>query len=620
MNTHKDRAILSLDTALEEQFRRRSRLLLEKLPELEVPDWDRSRRHVFLAIGRLGLGTDTEWALESLAQVCKDPGGESMFVRHGLADCLYRFGGQMGEPLTGSIRAYLTAKDHYRMEGGTENHKIMHAAAGILAAQRWPDWSLSAEIKERCNAYLEHYFNRVVRYGQGEFDSTTYSVFYLTALASLFDFAEDPRLAKQAGMMMDWYLANTAGDWLNGRFTGAHSRDYHPTNEHGAAEGGIASSWLYFGGRTPDLTLGEPHYSSILALSGYRVPDALAAAARERELAFLHRETHDTAAPDETAHDGHSTLQSEKGCSKGYGYISRRGVRKTSWVTPGYTLGSMWDGKQGDIVWSGQMRRWSLMWDAEAHRSAFFFTHPFPDFGHETEDYVGKWLGSSPYEQVLQHRGALVALYCIPHGETYKYGPRQPFPSDRDPYIDGFLDPTALIYSEERDGWLFAHGGTVMFAFKTLKPWIWTEEAGEKRLRCQGLRNAVFVMTAEPDRTLAGNLREAPGSAQAHLELADFRKRILEETDIQADLAADRPEVALTVPGGDKLYIQYDGARQVNGEDVDYEGWPLLDNRHLYSGVGSGIMECKAGSGGIRWDYNTWEISVPGAVLKGAES
>ncbi len=619
MNTHQERAILSLDTALEEQFRRRAQLLLDKLPELAVPDWDRSRRHVFLAIGRLGAGKDKDWALESLAQVCKDPGGESMFVRHGLADCLYRFGGLMDASLTGAIKAYLTAKDHYRMEGGTENHKIMHAAAGILAAQRWPEWELAAEIRERCVSYLEHYFSRVVRYGQGEFDSTTYSVFYLTALASLYDFAEDPKLAKQAGMMMDWYLANTAGDWQNGRFTGAHSRDYHPTNEEGAAEGGIASSWLYFGGRTPDLSLGEPHYSSILALSGYRVPDALVAAAREREESFLHRETHDMAAREDRAHDGHQTHQVESAGAKGYGYISRRGVRKLSWVTPGYTLGSMWDGRQGDIVWSGQMRRWSLMWDGEANRSAFFFTHPFPDFGHETEDYVGKWLGSSPYEQALQHKGALVALYNIPSGESYQYGPRQPFPSDRDPYIDGFLDPSALLFSEEKDGWLFAHGGTAMFAFKTLKPWSWIEAAGEKRLRSPGLRNALLVITAEPDSFIREPVSDSE-SAHAHLELARFRKQVLEETDIQADLGADRPEVAFTVPGGDRLFIQYDGARLVNGEQVDYEGWPLLDNRHLHSELGSGMMECKPGFGGIRWDYNAWEISVPGAVPKGAES
>jgi hypothetical protein len=58
----------------------------------------------------------------------------------------------------------------------------------------------------------------------------------------------------------------------------------------------------------------------------------------------------------------------------------------------------------------------------------------------------------------------------------------------------------------------------------------------------------------------------------------------------------------------------------VNGEEVDYEDWPLLDNRHLHSELGSGMMECKPGFGGIRWDYNAWEISVPGAVQKGAES
>lgn len=616
MNAHEERVGLSLDAVMEEQFRKRAGLLLEKLPGLAVPDWDRSRRHVFLAIGRLGLGTDTDGAMRDLAAACRDPGGESLFVRHGLADCLYRFGEGMDGELIGSMKDYLTGKDHYRLEGGTENHKIMHAAAGYLAAQRWPDWSLSAEIRERCASYLGSYFARVVRYGQGEFDSTTYCVFYLTSLASLYDFAQDDLLARQAGMMMDWYLANTAGEWLNGRFTGAHSRDYNPTNKEGAAEAGIASSWLYFGGRVPNLALGEPHYSSILALSGYRAPDVLVRAAQDREVPFIHRETHDTASMEESAHDGNETLQAEDGRSKGYGYIGRRGVRKTSWAAPGYTLGSMEDGKQGDIIWSGQMRRWSLMWDGEACRSAFFFTHPCPDFGHESEDYAGKWLGSSPYEQVLQHKGALVALYSIPPGSSYKYGPRQPFPSDRDPYIDGFLDPAAVLLMEEADGWMFVHGGAVLFAFRTLRPWIWTEVAGEQRMRSAGLRNAVLVVTAEPGEAgRAGGTSSGPGQ-----ELADFRRQVLDGAKVQADMEGGQFSVTFTVPGGDRLFIQYDGIRQVNGENVAYGSWPLIDNRHLHSALGSGIMACKPGFGGVQWDYNSWEISASGAVPKGAES
>lgn len=613
MNAHEERAGLAVDAELEAQFRRRGQILLHKLPLLEVPDWDRSRRQVFLAIGKLGLNMDAKRAMQELEAACGDPGGESLFVRHGLIDCLYRFGERIEDSLADRMKAYLTGKDYYRMEGGTENHKIMNAAAGYLTAQRWPDWSRSEEVKGRCAAYFDGYFARVVRYGQGEFDSTTYCVFYLTALAGLYDFAADRKLAKQAGMMMDWYLANTAGEWLNGRFTGAHSRDYHPANGRGSAEAGIASSWLYFGGRTPNLALGEPHYASILALSGYRAPDALVRAAQERDRPFVHRESHDMAALEEQTHDGHQTRRTEDGQSKGYGYISRQGVRKITWMTPGYALGSMTDGKQGDMIWSGQLRRWSLMWDGQEPRSVFFFTHPCPDFGHEGEDYAGRWLGSSPYEQVIQHKGALVALYNISPGTVYKYGPRQPFPSDRDPYIDGFLDRSALLLLEEEDGWTFAHGGTVLFAFKTLLPWTWTRIAGESRMRSAGLRNAVLLVTAEPDR-----LHRESGE-EARLELADFRRNVLEGTVIQARLDDAQPSVAFTVPGGDRLFIEYDGIRQVNGEEVLYGSWPLLDNRHLHSALGSGLMECKPGCGGIQWDYNRWEISAQKAVPEGAE-
>jgi len=274
--------------------------------------------------------------------------------------------------------------------------------------------------------------------------------------------------------MMHWFLANMAGEWLNGRLAGAHSRDYAPT-EPERATGGLTVGWLYFGGRRPDLATGEPHYAVINALSSYRPPAVLIQIAQDRTIAYEHRETHDLTCVGQPTHDGNETRRINERI-QGFGYISRSGVRKYTYMTPTFALGSLVDGKQGDVIWAGQMRRWSLVWDSDRPSSTLFFTHPFPDFNHPDDPYREQWRGSSPYEQVLQHKGALVAVYSVPCGEMYKYAPRAPVPSDRDPYIEGFFPQEAILLLEEHtSGWLFCHGDAVLIAIRPLRPYRWLE-------------------------------------------------------------------------------------------------------------------------------------------------
>lgn len=602
----------SVEKETEDDFLGRGQRLMREALKNGIPEWDASRRKVFNAIARLGLGIEKDEALRQIGEACSDPGGESLFVRHGSIDCFLRFRSLFDGELTSKVRRSLGNGEFFRMEGGTENHKIMNAAAGLLTAETWPDWAEAAEVKNRCAAYLDAYFNRIVRYGQGEFDSTTYSVFYLTSLCSLYDFAQEPALRNKAGMMLDWYLANTAGDWLNGVFTGAHSRDYHPAVTTGAAPAGTASAWLYFGGRTPDFRIGEPHYSAICALSVYRVPAVIRFAAEERREAFEHRETHDVAPADYPSHDRQETRAAygSGGALKGYGYISRTGVRKYTYVTPGYALGSMTDGKLGDVVWSGQLRRWSLDWDSDAPDATLFFSHPFPDFGYPEENYAAKWLGSSPYEQVVQHKDALLALYRIPPGTTYQYGPRKPFPSDRDPYVDGFFPAGAIrLLEEDGEGWIFAHGGSVLIAVKVAKPYVWVregEDASPLRLRSGGLTNAVAVQTACPMDYRLPEDGEAAEEERLVRELGRFRKAVRASAALEAELDGEHPHAAFRSLSGDSIRMEFNGGRTVNGESIPYGDWPLVGNPFLHSTVGSGILEAAGGGMRVRWDYNAW--------------
>ncbi|MDF2923739.1 MAG: hypothetical protein K0R57_2653 [Paenibacillaceae bacterium] len=579
------------------------------------PEWDWRRRLLHQAIARLGLSVRTEEAVSHISRVMETPGdNDLMFLRHPLADIMHRFRTLIPATLCEHIRLFLCNPEEYKLQGGTENHKLMNAVSGYLTARLWRDWEHSAAVLEHCRLYLDGYFARVVRYGQGEFDSSTYSVLYLNTLATLHDFAGEPLMKRKAGMMLEWYLLNTAGEWLNGHFAGAQSRDYGSTYGPEHPGGGQIAAWLYLGGSVPGLNGGEPHYSAINALSSYRFPEELCRLAADRSEPFLHLESHDLTEAAAPTHDGNETRPagSPSGLLQGYGYISRTGVRKTTYMHRHYALGSMMDGQEGDIIWSGQMRRWSLKWDSPNPHSVMFVTHPFPDFSPERDPYRAKWQGSSPYEQVLQHNRTLLAVYRIPRGKTYKFGPREPFPSDRDPYLEGFISGTAVLHKIERSGWVFAHGGTVLFGLYFVKPYEWVYDVPRTpdhmihgRIRSCGLHNGLVVETA---------------AAQSPIDDADAQRAELEayagkiiaaariETAGMTEENGQSPFLAYCTLEGDRLSIQYDGERMINGNLLHESEWPLIGSPFLHSEVGSGTLAVDLGGWKRRYDYLNWTV------------
>lgn len=579
------------------------------------PSWDWRRRLLHHSIARLGLGIRTGEALGHVAKVVEDPGHQDlMFLRHPLADITLRFSGLVPPALQESIRLFLCRAEDYGLQGGTENHKLMNAVSGYLTAQIWPDWPDSPAVADTCSRYLNSYFDQVVRYGQGEFDSSTYSVLYLNTLATLHDFAADPLMKRKAAMMLDWYLLNTAGEWLNGHFAGAQSRDYGSVNGPDSPGGGQVGAWLYFGGDMPGLLRGEPHYSVINALSAYRFPEEFAGMAANRPVPYTHLESHDLTALHAPTHDNNETRAVPGADSdlKGYGYISKAGVRKTTYMHARYALGSMTDGLEGDVIWSGQLRRWSLKWDSLHPHAVMFVTHPFPDFNPETDQYRAKWQGSSPYEQVLQHEGTLLAVYRVPCGGTYKFAPRQPFPSDRDPYVEGFISSTAIVHQLEKDGWLFAHGGAVLFGLRTVKPYEWvcdetrsTDHLIHGRIRSYGLHNGLIVETGE-----ASAAQDDPSAQQQ--ELVAFAEKILKTTELaysgMEDGQDSPPSLTYRSLQGNVLFIQYDGSRFIDGNAISESAWPLIHNPYVHSAIGSGMMTVEIGGYKRMYDFTNWTV------------
>ena len=611
-------------------FQDRSRILLNHIAGLPRPESDIYRKLMFYSMARLGLGVQTEVALADLAFVNNDPGSGDMFFRHANIDAYLRFGHLYPQSLRNVVRERML--DRYEVHHGhTENHRILIAVAGYLVAQTWPQWSEAATTQAAMGAYLDTFFDRVCRFGQGEFDSTTYSVLYLISLATLCDFAHDDLMRQKARMMLDWFLANAAGEWLNGYFIGGHSRDVHPTEGPEFATAGNTAMWLYFGGRRPDFNTGEPHYAILSALTSYRMPSLLARIALDRSQPYEHRETHDLLKIDGETHDLVKTKQVDA-CCKGYGYVSQVGVRKYAWRTANYALSSLYDGRQGDVNFWAAVRRWALDWDSPRPASTLFFTHPFPDPQNTSDHYYRTWQGSSPFEQVVQHRNALIAVYNVPTEGTY-YHPfsKKELPANRNPFIEGFFSGAAILHLEEDpSGWIFAHGGSVLMAMRPLRPYRWIDrptvdaQALPKavvhgRLQSEGAKNAVVVEAAESREFSQEGEAALPHPQRLASELSRFRESILATTRIEAALDAPMPSVAYVARTGELLRIEYDGDRSINGQVIDYNAWPLIDDPFMHSAVNSGKLELQYGRDVRTLDFVRWSCGTgirPVQVLK----
>ncbi|MCD6287403.1 MAG: hypothetical protein J7M39_15970 [Anaerolineae bacterium] len=279
-----DRLIAAYDAF--QAFEERCFTLLHAIADLPQPESDLECRLMHYALAKLGTGHDMDEAVNDIGWINEQPDEGDVFVWHVNSDAYLRFGHLYPPELSELVETQLISHRYEIHDGQSENHKLVIAVAGYLVAQTWPEWPQADETLARMDSYLNEFFDRVVRSGQGEFDSPTSGALYLTTLATLFDFTLDPRMRRKAAMMLDWFLVKLAGEWPSGPLVGAHSHSYTLTASSDDATGGRVVGWLYFGGQMPDLQRGEPHYAVINALSGYRVPEVIAHMAQDRDHPF----------------------------------------------------------------------------------------------------------------------------------------------------------------------------------------------------------------------------------------------------------------------------------------------------------------------------------------------
>jgi len=197
-----------------------------------------------------------------------------------------------------------------------------------------------------------------------------------------------------------------------------------------------------------------------------------------------------------------------------------------------------------------------------------------------TYDKPDKWTGGSPYEQVVQHEDAVVALYDIPAGTTYEH-------------VSGYFSRTLTEVAEDESGWIVARGGDAWIAYYPLAPYTWRDEpSGDRRLHSPHRQNGAVVQVAPAH---VYSTRDAFRDAVRALPL---------EATTQPT-----PTVRFTMLRGATLDVTYGGTPRIDGTPLDYENWPLFGGPFLQAAPDSKHLTLRHGALRRTLDFETWTIT-----------
>jgi hypothetical protein len=533
---------------------------------------------------------DAAWCSQKLEQLLAAGPTGDMFWMFPVTSIAYVDRGQLTESARQALRRSWRTYMPYR--GDTENHFLLYYTCLYLMSQMWANqpgdsWytgNSSEQNLEEARQWIEAWVRLTTTRGQGEYDSPHYMGVYLLPMSYLAAWASDPAMKKRAAMMLDWLIADYAAENLDGLFVGAHSRVYEsqlvePWN-------GVSSDfgWLWFGAGRP-LAMPDNYALYYLLSSAYEPPEVLKQIGMDRSQPYTHRERKRT----RNRWRFHDELHGP--------------VYKTTYVRREYAVGS----DQGGVLQPIQQHSWDVTWsvpDARGVQNTFFTLHPYssvqelqtyfvfnPDGATEgvvkskkTYDSPDKFLGGSPFEQIVQDHDTVIALYDIA-------------PETRFPHVNGFFSRDLSEVVEDKSGWIFMRGGASTYiACRPLQSYSWKPIAGGgRRLFSLYLKNGFVVQVA---------------AASEFPDLASFGKAI---AALPLEFRLDPvPSVRFRSLRGTTVEFTYGMTPRLNGVPVDYDHWPLFGGPFVESEVDSQRLILKHGSFQRTLDFKNLTVADAG--------
>ena len=496
--------------------------------------------------------------------------------------------------------------------GNTENHWLMHYTGSLLAAERWAAepvmWNgLSpAAVRAEATRWILGMIDRSVMVGHHEYDSTGYVAEHVTPLIALAEFAADETVREKARNMADLHFTDMALEYFHGAWAGGHAREGYRVNTWTKSGPVRGIHYAYFGSEEFDAASHIQSFVTPTLTMKYRPRSLIVDMAFSRETPYVVRKT--------------------KAPRTIYRHTERPAgpIRKYTYISDSFALGSTQLNLPGPPAGPIDLTSWDLSWNGPKHQAKIVCNHPYRDPGRfsaflsilpqAAERGIGmpkpylQWpdrlFGASPYERIMQHEGAAIILYQIP-------------PEDRDPYANLYL-PKKVDWVE-RNGWLCAnvvnnlHDTEGFYvALYPIGPYRWQE-----------IREATAsnIMVRDGDLIDGWLLRIEDITPGVVIEAVEKRDEFDEFIEKRTATAPDlrewpvRDRVLFTNYDGDRLDMYFDGPHRINGSEIDYESWPLLEAPWVQSELGSGVVRYEKDGDVLELDFEVEEPLIPMRVI-----
>ncbi len=485
---------------------------------------------------------------------------------------------------------------HIMRSGGTENHQFMSRCSGYVWAEyldeRFPDEGFD-EHKEWLADWVTGRAEQFYTIGQGEYDSSTYIAFSAASLSNIYDFARDETMRDTARATLDWLAAAYARKCFHGINIGPEARGFSrepvgtvnvkPTfpgtepllySQTGTHTDWTA--WLWWGNSARGVWMDRKHvevnrYPTLnVALSDYRPHRVI------RNIA-----TKNVPMPYEA-----------RGSKSNYPGTEGNKDQEILFFNDNYAMGTLYSPERG-VRTSG-----TILPQTSMFKAALLDDRDVMVFGASNGYHGGFPLaGRSPFDQYHQARDAAINIcYVADHEDVRRRGD-----ADRISERSILGAPVAAGDPARRDGWFFWQVGKAYLAARPLNG-----EAEFGTLEDQ--RDNGYHWLISPGK-LTGWVVQL-GQQPEYETLEDFQSAVLEKCDLDLSEFESGRTVSFTSLRGDELKIRHTGGpggrpdAWTNGEQLDYEDWPVFDSPYVRQDLHSGALELNDGVEKLTIDFS----------------
>ncbi|MCF7847586.1 MAG: hypothetical protein K9M45_01955 [Kiritimatiellales bacterium] len=613
---------VAFDQVSQHAVEQRRRLLLSKCArhKLDLKAKSPKLQYPYI-LARLVTGKADKECIEYLPRGARYHGKDSMFGISSLARILAACEEQLPEEVVEDIRKQVVQYPDF-LSGGTENHRAMKRAAGLIFGERWPDdifhHGISGrELADVCRKFARDYGHGIYASSMHEYLSPVYHAANTAPWMTVAEYAQDEETRLLARAIVDWMMADLALNCHLGSIIPplnrckAQLKGYPGHSRLGLAQT-MSTAWLYWGIDVDDIAVSASIDSASVPLhaqSGYLPHSVIRNLGAKR-----------VALPYTVRQSRASKGRMEAVAANAYGYQARtesedgapedRYNLRSVYLDRDYALGA---GYFRENIFDPFYRTsipFGAVWRSGDEYARLVVGHPYWYVNYKPKAWEESspedmWSGMSPFQQMVHCENAAVFLFNIPAVDPYKgtrlrWGPSwaRPAPAEH-PLQSCFAYYPESIDEKIRaaDGF-FLREGDVYIALRPLSgeaEWSGCAVRGYARIDMPG--------------ALTGCVVEL-GNRPEYGSFKKFQERVA-AAKLDTTALASEKKVVYRSTRGHRLEIKYNEhgwmpRAAVDGKPLDYEHWPICESPYMV--CRGSVLEVNDGKQGLTIN---WKGDVP---------